>query len=211
MIRFLRCLVTLSAASAIGWAADGPRVVYTKSFPGSVPAYVSISVERSGVVGYKESPDDDPDQFQLEESEAASIFDLAQKLDHFSHPLESGLKIANMGMKTFRWEEGDVNHEAKFNYSLDENAKALHDIFEKITDTERMLAELKRSVRHDKLGVNEAIVNIQTAYVQKRLMGAHQFLPMLDQVAKNDTYIHMARERAAQLVDAIQASKPKGQ
>jgi len=204
-------MVTLFAAAVIACAADGPRVIYTKSFPGSVPAYVSITVERSGAVGYKESADDDPDQFQLEASEAAAIFDLAQKLDHFSHPLESGLKIANMGMKTFRWEEGDANHEAKFNYSLDESAKALHDIFERITDTERMLAELKRAVRHDKLGVNEAIVNIQTAYQQKRLMGAQQFLPMLDQVAKNDTYIHMARERAAQLVDAIRAAKPKGQ
>jgi hypothetical protein len=211
MTRFLDGLIALSVGAGMAWAADGPRVIYTKSFPGSVPAYVSITVERSGAVGYKESADDDPDQFQLEDSETATIFELAQKLDHFAHPLESGLKIANMGTKTFRWEEGGESHEAKFNYSLDENAKALHDFFERITDTERMLAELKRSVRHDKLGVNEAIVNIQTAYLQKRLMGAHQFLPMLDQVAKNDSYIHMARERAAQLVDAIRASKPKVQ
>ena len=92
---------------------------------------MSITVERSGAVGYKESADDDPDQFQLEDSETATVFDLAQKLDHFAHPLESGLKIANMGIKTFRWEDGGENHEAKFNYSLDENAKALHDLFER--------------------------------------------------------------------------------
>ncbi len=168
-------------------------------------------MDRSGSVAYKESADDDPDQFQLEDSETASIFDLAQKMDHFSHPLESGLKVANMGTKTFRWEEGTNHGEAKFNYSLDENAKALHDLFERIVETEQMLAALKRAARHDKLGVNEAVLNIQTSWERKRLMGAHQFLPMLDEIAKNDIYIHMARERSAQLVDAIRATKPKGQ
>ena len=53
-----------------------------------------------------------------------AIFDLADKLDHFKRPLESGLKVAKTGDKTFRWENGAEAGEAKFNYSLDENAKA---------------------------------------------------------------------------------------
>ena len=32
-----------------------------------------------------------------------------------------------MGVKTFRWEDGAESSEAKFNYSLDENAKTLQD------------------------------------------------------------------------------------
>ena len=48
------------------FAADGPRLVYSKSFPGSVPAYVEITVERSGGAEYKEAPDDNqPLKFQL--------------------------------------------------------------------------------------------------------------------------------------------------
>ena len=54
----------------------------------------------------KETPDDDPETFQLEDQAVATIFDLAEKLDHFKRPVESGLKVANMGAKTFRWEDG---------------------------------------------------------------------------------------------------------
>jgi len=193
------------------FAADAPRVIYTKSFPGSSPAYVSITIERSGVVSYKEAVDDDPEKFQLEEETTATIFDLAQKLDHFKHPIESGLKVANMGVKTLRWENGDEKSETKFNYSLDENAKTLHDWFERITETERLLVDLRRAVRHDRLGVHQALINIQSSWERKRLAGAQQFLPLLDQVAKNEVYLHMARERAAQLSEAIRAAKLKAE
>ena len=105
-------------------------MVYTKSFPGSDPEYVSITVERNGMVSYKETPDDDPDTFQLEPDFADKIFDLAGKLDHFKKPIESNLKnIANMGAKTFRWEDTGETAEAKFNYSTDQNAKDLWDWF----------------------------------------------------------------------------------
>lgn len=203
--------IIAACAGCLLIAGDAPRVIYTKSFPGSSPAYVSITVERSGTVFYKEAADDDPEKFQLEEDATASIFDLAGKLDRFTHPIESGLKVANMGVKTFRWEDGAEKSEIKFNYSLDENAKALHDWFERITESERLLVDFRRSVRHDKLGVNQALLNIQTSWERKRLAGAAQFLPLLDQVARNDIYMHMARERAAQLSEAIRAAKLKAE
>jgi hypothetical protein len=198
--------------SVIAFAGDAGRIVYTKSFPGSSPAYVSITVERTGQVSYKEEVDDDPEKFQLEPASTEVMFDLASRLDYFKHPLESGLKVANMGVKTFRWEDGDAGaHEQKFNYSVDENAKALHDWFEAITETERLFVELKRAARHDKLGVHDALIHIETSWMQRRLTGADQFLPLLDQIAQNEIYLHMARQRAAVLGEAIRASKAKSQ
>ena len=45
---------------------------------------------------------------------------------------------------------------------------------------------------------------------RNRLVGLPQYLPMLDRVAKNDSYLHMARERAASLADFIRnPQKPK--
>lgn len=193
-------------------ALADPRIVYTKSFPGSTPAYVEIAVDSSGAVSYKEDPEDnDPDTFKLDAPSKAEIFELAGRLDHFSRPLESGLKVANMGLKTFRWEDGAEKHEVKFNYSLDDDAKALHDWFERITETETLLATLRRAVRHDRLGVNEAVVNVQASWERKQLVTASQFLPLLDQVAKNDVYMHMSRERAAGLAEAIRAAQPKAE
>jgi hypothetical protein len=197
----------LCIAAPAAWS--GERIVYTKSFPGSSPAYVAITVERSGEVSYKEAVDDDPEKFQLEPSGTEVMFDLAAQLDHFKRPLESGLKVANMGVKTFRWEDGDASSEQKFNYSLDESAKALHDWFEAITETERLFAELKRSARHDKLGVHDALIHIESAWSMRRLTGADQFLPLLDQIAQNEIYLHMARQRAAMLGEAIRAAKEK--
>src|ERR1051325_999633 len=84
------------AAAATALMADAPRVIYTKSFPGSTPAFVSITVERSGAVAYKEAAGDDPETFQLEEEATAAIFDLAQKLDHFNHPIEYRVKGVEM-------------------------------------------------------------------------------------------------------------------
>lgn len=206
-MRFALLLLSITA-----FAGDAGRIVYTKSFPGSSPAYVAITLDRNGEVSYKEEVDDDsPEKFQLEETGTEVMFDLATRLDHFKHPLESGLKVANMGMKTFRWEEGGASNEQKFNYSLDENAKALHDWFEAITETERLFAELKRSARHDKLGVHDALIHIEATWMQRRLTGAEQFLPLLDQIAQNEIYLHMARQRAAVLGEAIRAAKAKAQ
>ena len=207
----MRAAILAVLAAVMVSAADGPRVIFTKTFPGSIPPYVSTTVERSGAVAYKEAPDDDPETFQLEPALTDQIFDLTQQLDHFKHPLESGLRVANMGAKTFRWVNGTETAETTFNYSLDENAKTLQDLFERITDTERVVIVLRRSVRHDHLGVNDSLLQLQSLWDKKRLMGARQFLPLLDQVAKNDVYMHMARQRAAELGDAIRAANPKSE
>ena len=75
--------------------------------------------------------------------------------------------------------------------------------------SERQLLELKRATKHDRLGVDAAIVGIQTLWNNRRLVGTPQFLPVLDEVAGNEVYIHMARERAAQIADAIRARDSK--
>jgi hypothetical protein len=204
----MKAVLWLCLAAPAVFSGDAARIVYTKSFPGSSPAFVSITLERNGQVSYKEeADDDDPEKFQLEQSNTDVMYDLADRMDHFKRPLESGLKVANMGVKTFRWEDGAASSEQKFNFSLDENAKALHDWFEAITETERLFAELKRTARHDKLGVHDALIHVEAAWMQRRLMGADQFLPLLDQIAQNEIYLHMARQRAAVLGEAIRASK----
>jgi hypothetical protein len=190
------------------FAADAPRLVFSKSFPGSTPAYVEIALDRAGNATYKEAPNDDqPLKFQIAESDVSEMFALAGKLGRFDHPLEAPVKVAFMGMKTFRFENGAEKHEVKFNYSEDLDAQALLDWFERISETEQHVINLERAAKYDKLGVNQAVLMVQIAFEHKRLVAAQQLLPMLDRVAKSDVYMHMARERAAGLADAIRASK----
>jgi hypothetical protein len=199
--------LALLAASCVTFAADGPRVIYSKSFPGSDPAYMLISVQKDGAVSYNESTDpDNAETFKLEPATVGAIFDYAHKLGNFKGTLESGLKVANMGAKTLRWEDGAETSEAKFNYSQDENVSKLVDLFEAISESERLFGQLKRAIRFDKLGVNDAVLRVNILYNQKRLMGIPQYLPLLERIAKDESFLHMARERAAALADGVRAA-----
>jgi hypothetical protein len=187
---------------------DGPRVIFSKSFPGSLPPYVEISIGKTGAGVYKEDPkDEDPLTFRLSEDQAAQIFGLAAKLDYFSRKLESGLKVANMGMKTFRYDSPEGGREVKFNYSEDPDARTLADLFEQISETERTYINLERAVKFDKLGAQDAVLKVEALRDQKRLMPDTQFLTLLDRVANNESFLHMARDRAAALAEYIR--KPK--
>jgi len=201
-LKFLALLLTVASLAATA----APRLTYSKSFPGSTPAFIEITVEKNGAGEYKEDPkDENPLKFQLTDSEINQFFALADKLDHFSRPLESGLKVANMGMKTLRYEDGGRTGESRFNYSEDMDARALTDMFECIADTERGFIELERAVRFDKLGVQNAILRIEVIRDQKRLISPEQFLPLLDRVTKNESFLHIARDRAAALAEGIRA------
>ncbi|MFN7996468.1 MAG: hypothetical protein U0Q18_22845 [Bryobacteraceae bacterium] len=189
-------------------AADPPHIYYSKSFPNSVPAFVSITLDRTGAGQYKEKEDDDqPISFHLTEPETADIFGLAEKLGYFDHPLESPLKVAFMGTKTFRFEDGTARNEVKFNFSEDPSARLLADWFERITESEQHLINLEIAAKYDKLGVMKALLLLESSYDRKRLVNAQQYLLLLDRIAKNESYLHQARLRAASIADEIRAAK----
>ena len=78
-----------------------------------------------------------------------------------------------------------------------------------MTETQQLLFDFERTARFDKLGVNNSLLKIEAAWDRKRLVGPSRFLPLLDRVAKNDSYLNMARDRAAALAAAFRAPKPK--
>jgi hypothetical protein len=200
----------VTALAAALWVSSlgAADLFFSKSFPGSVPAYVAITIGQDGAGVYKEAQDDEsPLKFQLSTSDATEMFALAEKLDRFKRPLESPLKVAQMGMKTFRFEDGATRTEVKFNFSEDPDARALTDWFERISETGQDYWALESAVKYDKLGVNKALLQFETALDRKRLVSVPIFLPLLDRVAKNDSYLNMARSRAARLADTIRATK----
>jgi hypothetical protein len=181
-----------------------PRLFYSKYFKGSAPEYVAITVDQGGEVTYQEAKEDDnPIKIKLDHASTQEIFDLTEKLDRFQRPLESGLKIANLGLKTFRFEDGAERHEIQFNYSQNLNAQALLDQFERITETEQHFANLDRTAHFEKLGVNDVLLQMQVTWDRNRLVDPEQFLPLLDRIANNESYLHISRERAAAIADAI--------
>jgi hypothetical protein len=198
-------LAFLLAASALSLVAE-PRLFLSKRFPHSLPEYAELRIERDGRVEYRETADEDPLRVKLNREEVDAIFDLAEKCDRFRKPLESELKVARMGEKLFRWENGDEKHEIKFNYTQDLAGQALLDWYEKIVESETYLIALERTARYDVLGVNQSLLQLEAGYDKKRLVSVEQYLPMLDRITKNEKYMNMARERAARLAEAFRST-----
>ena len=199
--------VVLATSAAL--AADGPRLFYSKNFPGSKPSYVQITLTKSGDIEYREAPDEDnPIKFQLKEAETEEIFGLVEKAGSLKKPLEANLKVAFMGTKTFRYEDGAEKNEVKFNYTQDGAGQGLADWFERIAESAQRRIDLERTVKYDKLGVVDSLLQLQIAMDRKRLVAMEQYLPMLDRIAKNDTFMHTAQARAAEIAEAIRNPKP---
>ena len=147
------------------------QVFFSKSFPGSSPAYFQIDLDESGKAVYREAPDDDqPLSFELSPVETREIFALVEKLGHFQRPLESKAKVAMMGIKTLRYQNGDQRGEQKFNYSDDPDARTLVDWFERISETEQHLLTLERTAKFDRMGVNKALLLVESSWDKNRLL-----------------------------------------
>jgi hypothetical protein len=203
-------LILLFAGSLV--AQDAQRFFYSKSFPGSVPAYVQVTLEKNGEAVYKEAPDDDlPLTFKLTGAETAEVYRLVEKLDNFKHPIESGLKVAFLGTKTFRLENGAEKREVQFNYSEDPNAGLLWDWCERMAESAEHRIALERAAKYDKLGVVKALNLLGSAIERKRVVGLEQYLPTLDRIVKNESYMHTARARAAEIAELIRAGAPPAQ
>lgn len=193
------------------FAENAPKLIFTKSFPGSVPAYESVTVDNTGAFSYSESTTDpNPlQQARLSEQDTSQLFDLARRLNHFQSPIESGLKVANTGKKTFRYiDESGKTSETTFNYSIDESAKTLLDKLEQIAASERAYLDLDRTIHFDHLGVNDSLAEIEELWLRKQLAAPDQFIPLLTRVVDHEAFMHLVRDRAARLKEEFLQPSP---
>ena len=209
----LLLLVLLSAASAFAFAGgpvDAPTIIYRKIFKSSYPEYVQIKVTQNGAATYdirQLDEESEPVAFQINAPLAQRIFDLASKLHNFQGAdLDIHRRIANLGEKTFQYTKGSESHEVKFNYTLDDSATQLLNIFEGLARQESDLSNLQRVMRYDRLGVNDALVQIETDYNSKTFPEPERLLGALDQVSADDKFIDIARQRARTLASRIRNS-----
>jgi hypothetical protein len=193
-------------------AQDAQRFFYSKSFPGSDPAYVQVTLEKNGEAVYREAPDDDmPLTFKLTAAETAEVYLLVEKLGNFTRPVESGLKVAFLGTKTFRLEKGAEKREVQFNYSNDPAAGLLWEWCERMTESAQHRIALERAAKYDKLGVFKALNLLGSAIERKRVVGLEQYLPVLERIIKNESYMHTARAKASEIAEYIRAGAPPAQ
>jgi len=189
-------------------AAAGAKLTFRRVFKSSSPEFIEISVrEDSDDASYEiRQLDDDPGsaKFQVSPALRAKMFALAQQLNHFQQQdLDVHRKIANLGEKTFRWEQGSENHEVKFNYTLNSAASQLLQIFEGLARQQELLMLLERRMKYDRLGINDALLQFEIELNRKLLPEPERALPTLDQIAGDARFVDIGRQRARNLAERI--------
>jgi hypothetical protein len=186
-----------------------PSVTFTKEFPGSQPAYVSLTVRESGESLYRTDPDETPVQFQLSPDSSQQIFALARKMDLFrGASLESNRKVAQMGKKTFAFEGGSERTAASFNHTENTDALALASLFERLSQTRQHLDKLEYLLRFDRLGIVKELLQVEIDLNQDRLLEPALLLPVLEKIQGNRSLVNVAQGRAAQIVARLRTSQP---
>jgi len=198
-----------SAAEAAP-STSGPVITYRKIFKSSYPEFTEVKVWRSGsCTADIRSLDDEasPQSFQISATLAGKIFSLAAQLHNFEGvDLELHRRIASLGQKTLEYENGSEKHETTFNYTLNEDASRLQDILEGLAREEMDYSDLQRTMRYDRLGVNDVLIQIESDYAGKLLPEPERLLPLLDEVASDEKYIDMARQKARTLAGKIRGT-----
>ncbi len=200
-----------SSPPPTGSQDDLPTITYRRVFKGSRPEFVEIIVRQDGAaksdIRQLDEPPE-PQEFQLGAPVRARIFELAAQLKFFKGlDLDVHRKIAFLGQKTFRWQNGTQAYETQFNYTLDAKAAQLQNLFENITEQQAQLAALEQALRYDRLGVNDALLSFENDLNQRLIPEPEKFLPLLDRMAQEDKLIEIARQRARSLAARIRAGR----
>jgi hypothetical protein len=193
-----------------GSAPDAPTITYRKIFKTSFPEFVEIKLNQQGVgtADLRQLDEDaSPQPFEIGAPLAQRIFALAAKLHNFQGvDLEVHRRLANLGEKTFTYQSGAETHETKFNYTLDDSAAQLVNIFEGLARQTTDLSDLVRTMRYDHLGVNDVLQTIEADFDHKLLPEPERLLPVLDQLGADDKFIDIARQKARALATRIRSA-----
>ncbi|MGH9737814.1 MAG: hypothetical protein ACRD4X_04415 [Candidatus Acidiferrales bacterium] len=185
-------------------------VTFRKIFKSSYPEYVEIKVPETGACTAdirQLSDDPNPQPFQLSEPVVQHIFSLAGELHDFNGVnLEIHRRIANLGQKTFIYQNGAQVYQTTFNYSTNASAEQLVDLFENLVREQTDLSDLQRTMRYDHLGVYDVILRIEKDYDDKAIPDPSALLTTLDRLALDNTYLDIARNHARTLAGRIRTS-----
>jgi hypothetical protein len=192
-------------------SASEPTIVFRKVFKSSYPEFVEIKIPENGdcTADIRQLSDDpSPQPFRLGTSVVQRIFSLAGDLHDFNGVnLEIHRRIANLGEKTFIYQNGEQVYQTTFNYSTNASAQQLLDLFENLTREQIDLSDLQRTMQYDRLGVYDVVQRIEKDYDDKLLPDPSALLPTLDKLALDTTYLNIARDLARNIAGRIRTGR----
>lgn len=212
ILRFSVCLLALGIVSIPALSAQQtnalPSLTYIKVMKGSVPEYTSVTVNSDGVGAYQgralnEAPK--PRPLKLSASTTQELFRLAASLEDFhAIKLESRLRVANLGRKTFIYRHDGRESKVEFNYTRNKCGQKLLNLFEGIADVEQHITALEYSSRYDLLGLPSALTRVEIDLNNNAMVDPQLMVPILEKIVHGNQYMHIAQLRAESILRRIQ-------
>jgi hypothetical protein len=201
-------LCVFPGSSAYSLPGGSAVFTYRRSFKSSTPEFIELKINEDSDTGFYEirQLDEDPGAtpFEISAPLRAKIFQLSAQLNYFKGlDLDVHRKIANLGEKTFRWEHGTEAYEVKFNYTLNPEAAQLLQICEGLARQQELIDLLQRRMKYDRLGVNDALLELEADVSKGVLPEPQRVLPLLDQIGGDSHFLEIARERARALAERV--------
>lgn len=191
-------------------AEDGgarSRLTYTKVLEGSAPEYLMITVDSQGEGAYEGRRLADPSSprpFNLSASTTQELFELCKQLDYFQSEVESHKKVANLGRKSFVYEQGGRQNRVEFNYTQRREARELTELFEKIGGVQEHIKTLEYAIKYDHLSLPSELRQIQIDLEKKALADPELMVPTLEMIVRNRRFLNIAQARAQDILERIQ-------
>jgi hypothetical protein len=203
------CLLT--AAGAFPIPSGSSTFTYRRIFKSSTPEFIEIKIKDDTDTGSYEirQLDEEPGAtpFEISNSLRTKMFQLIHQLNEFKGlDLDVHRKIANLGEKTFRWEQGTEAYEVKFNYTVNPAATQLLQICEGLARQQELIDLLQRRMKYDRLGVDDALLQLETDLSKGVLPEPKRVLPLLDQIAADSRFVEIARQKARAMAESIRHS-----
>jgi hypothetical protein len=201
-------MVAVGTRESVPASSTGAKLTFRRIFKSSAPEFIEITIrDDADQASYEiRQLDEDPEKlpFEVGAPLRTKMFELAGQLNHFQGlDLDVHRKIANLGEKTFRWEQGAQAYEAKFNYTLSSPAMQLLQIFEGLARQQELLMLLERRMKYDRLGINDALLQFEMDLNKKLLPEPQRALTTLDQIAGDSRFVEVGRQRARALAERI--------
>jgi len=206
-------LVPSSSPASVFPQAAGvlAKLTYSRTLKGSTPEYLAITVDSKGsgtYEGHKLDEARSPRLIQLSTATTERIFALAGQLNNFqSLDLESHKKVANLGEKTFTYQQGDGVNRVVFNYTENRMARELVNLLEAVSTVEEHISALEFEMKYDPLGLSQELLQIQVELNNKSLVDPEMLTPTLEKIAHGSRFLHLAQVRAQQIMERVQPGR----
>ena len=193
-------------------SAPTPRITYTRTLAGSSPEYLAVSVNADGsgsYVGRRLDESAHPRPLRLSAVTTQRLFALVAQLHNLrSIDLDSHKRVANLGLKTLTFENGEEKNQVEFNFTQERAGRELMDLFEGVANVEEQVDLLEYAIKYDPLGLPQQLLAIQIALNHNELVDPQLMIPPLQEISSNPHFMHLAQVRAQDILKTVSPGQP---